>query len=834
MTTMHDCIQTAIDNGEIDKVRGRAAQTEYARLKARYLALDMTEGQASIRATADLKEAAQASQRERYHKVLHQLQTMRKIKHFIDTTPDPSRVLTGLMRQAEGHGFKGNNVEKMIEAWEDRTRMKMQEVLDEVGLNMVGSSRDTARMDNIIRERHGEATGDVVAKKLAKVLEDAEDMLIRALNERGANITILKNRGMGQSHDGGRMRAAGFEKWAAFTETRLAWDKIDDLATGQPFAAAPGQVPPRAVTQRFLQDVYDGRISGGWNSRDPSMVTGGKALFNRRAEHRLLHFKNGTTQLEYNREFGTADPFSSMIHSLMGMARDVALMDVLGPNPAAMLEFAHQAALARAAELGSDPRLMARVDREAARAKAMLHEANGSASITEWQATARFMSGTRAVLSSAQLGSAVISSVTDLATMTVAAQTVGMNARNVLSRSIELTAKHSTRATANRMGFTAETLADAGAGSARFMGKMFGSGIAERLSGITMKASGLAFVTDMRKIAFQMEFSGYLAENAGRDFAQIDHSLRRIFEARGISARDWDFLRASEGRFVADNGADFIAPFHWLEAQKAMPRREAEDLAMRMQMIIREQLEFAVPTASLEARAGLLFGTKAGTIGGEVARSGLMYKSFPLSLMLGQYRRFLNIEGGWNKARYLAKIAVLLELTGALAIQLKEIAKGNDPRPMNTLKFWLAAALQGGGLGIFGDFFAAEASRAGGGIAETLAGPVVGLISDIGGPIVRNTTAPVNGENTHWGRDATNLVRGTTPVASSLWYGRAAFSRLVADGLQTFLDPQAKIQMRRQLRQMQKDYGTQNFVPRLGMGQKLRAPNLMNAFGDGK
>ena len=829
MANTHDCIETALKLGEIDETRAREAQSAYKQLFDRY-ATTMSEGQAAARAAADVKEAVANAGRARFHKTINQLQAMRRIRDLVLNTPNPANALTGLMRQAEGHGFKGESVQSLTEAYGDSIRATMNDVMEEVGLNVIGSSRNTARLENLIKELHGEDTGDVIAKKLAKVVSETEARMVRAFNAHGGDIKILKDRGMPQSHEVHQLRKAGFDAWAEHIESKLDWARIENHSTGKPFADTKGAVPPRGEIQAFLKDVYDSITTRGWDDREPAMSVGGKALFDQRADHRVLHFKDGTSQLAYNREFGAGDPFTALMNNLNGLARDVSLMRILGPNPKMGLEFASQTAMKRAADLG-DATLEGQVRKNAALAKAMHAHASGAANMAENEAMAHFFSGTRAVLASAQLGSAVLSSVTDVATITAAAHTIGMSASNTLSTSVKLVANEATRETAARMGYVAEALADAGGGSSRFMGKMIGTGIAERLAGFTMRASGLAFVTDMRKVAFQMEFSGYLAENAPRAFDQIDASLRSIFEARGITAKDWDALRHADGRFHAANGADFIAPFHWVEAQTTMPHAEAEGLAMRLQMAIREQLEYAVPTASLEGRARLQGTAAPGTIPGELARSVMSYKSFSMSLMLGQYRRFMNIPTAMGRAKYAASLSAMLLVTGALAIQLKELAKGNDPRPMNTAKFWLAAEFQAGGLGIFGDFFNAESSRTGGGIGETIAGPVVGLASQVLGPIASNTTAALKGEKTYWGRDAANFVRGNTPVASSLWYARTAYSRLVADELQSFLDPQSDILFRRQLAKQQKDYGTQPYIPRIGTGTSLRAPDLSNMFG---
>jgi len=208
-----------------------------------------------------------------------------------------------------------------------------------------------------------------------------------------------------------------------------------------------------------------------------------------------------------------------------------------------------------------------------------------------------------------------------------------------------------------------------------------------------------------------------------------------------------------------------------------------------------------------------------------------MYKSFTLSLMLGQIRRFNSLPTPLAKAGYAARLSATLLILGALAVQLKEVAKGRDPRPMDEGKFWMAALFQSGGLGIFGDFFSSETSRAGGGLPETIAGPVVGLASDIIRPVASNITRAIAGQDTLFGRDLANAIRYNTPVASSLWPTRLAFDRLVADQVQLMLDPEAATLMRRQEMKRARDFGTETFWPR-GATAPSRLPDLSNARGD--
>lgn len=832
MTSMADCLQRGMDFREIDRARGIAAQREFDQLVARYETI-MGPAAARAKAGADLKEANKAATARRRHVVLNQLRTLSRLKSLIEGSPDPAVALRNLLEYSEGSGFRGESVRSLTEAYEASINAGLADALDAVGLNLIGSTKNQKLLEDLVRELHNEATGNPAAAKLAQGVRKVQQRMRRAFNAHGGDIGQLSDFGVSHSHDAGQLRVKGFDAWAEAILPKLAWDRIPDFRTGKPFAAA-GQVPARADVEAFLQDVYDGIVTRGWDDRDPAMTMGGRALYNQRAEHRVLHFKSGSDWLAYNRDFGTADPFSAMMNGLHGLARDVAMMRVLGPNPRAGLNFAEQVATKRAAELG-DVKLADRVKSQAAVAKAMLAHTDGTANRAERVAVARFFSGTRAVLTSVQLGSAIVSSVTDFGTMYMAASTIGMNARNTLSRSVQLAASQATRETAARMGYVAETLADSGSQMARYFGQTFGTGIPERMASFTLRATGLSFITDMRKVAFQMEFSGYLAENAGRGFADLPPQLQTVFGNRGITAADWDLLRDPATRFRAKDGADFITPYHWLETQTALPRVEAEGLAMRVQAAIMEQLEFAVPTASLEGRA-LLQGTSApGSVSGELGRSFMSYKSFALSLTLGLYRRFAAADSwGMNRWGFAAKISGVLLMLGAVGVQLKELVKGNDPRPMDTGKFWMAAMFQGGGLGIFGDFFSAETNRMGGGLASTVAGPVVSAAGDVVGVAASNINAAVQGKNTSVGRDVARMQAKYTPFLSSAWYARTAYSRLVSDNVAAFLDPEAELLFRRRLKQQIRDYGTQPFIPQRGTNTELRLPNLGNAFGGGQ
>lgn len=827
MANLHDCLQRAVDAGELDSIRADATKSEYEQLVERY-SQAMPRHQAEATAALHLKEAISRARRSRKHAVLNQLQSMVRLQHLVSTAEDPAIALRNLIEHSPDRKFTGESVVSLRNALIRSINGGLNDVLRETGRNIVGNSRKPALLKDLVRELHGEATGSARAAELAVAVKHQQKRMRQMFNAHGGDIGDLEDYGLPHSHDTQRLRKAGFDAWAAEVAPRLDWHRMIDLRTAQPFAA-PGGRPNARREAEFLRDVYRGIVTRGWDDRAPSMAVGGKALYNQRAEARVLHFKDGSNWLEYNRAFGSSDPFSAMIGGLHGLARDVAMMRVLGPNPRLGLEYASQVAAKRAADL-ADWDMEKAVRKASALAKTMLAHVDGAANVAQSEGWARLLGNTRKVLTSIQLGSAVLSSVTDLQSIRVASSIMGMNGNNVLARAAKLATSGAVRETAARLGYVADSLADAGSTAARFTGDVMAGEIAERLSGFTMRASGLSFWTDMNRTAFQMEFAGFLAENAGRDFASIDEPLRKALESRGIRPEDWDLLRAEDTIFRADNGATFLSPIHWLENQETLPRAEAEGLAMRVQMLMEEEMEIAIPSASIEGQARVLGDSKPGTIVGEIARSTFMYKSFPVSMMLNQYRRWQSIPTPWDRAKYAARMSVGLLLLGALAVQLKEVSKGNDPRPMTDQKFWLAALLQGGGVGIFGDFFASETNRAGGGLAETVAGPVISLASSFARPVASNLARVANGQEPLLGRDIANFARYNTPVGSSLWYTRLAYDRMVADTLQSFLDPDAERQWRRAMRKREKDYGTSTWWNR-GELAPDRLPDLANAGG---
>jgi len=582
---------------------------------------------------------------------------------------------------------------------------------------------------------------------------------------------------------------------------------------------------------------------------------GGAAMYNRRKEHRVLHFRDGDAWMQYNDAFGQYNPFEAIVGELRGMARDIALMSNFGPNPTQGVEFRAQILTKQVAGVAGEQRvagmdaltggirasvrdlkqvrtLRSVIDRKNKKARVVLRHLNGAANSPHDSYMAAFFAGTRNLLTAAQLGAAPLSQITDLATMRLAAKAIGMNPTGPLVQAMKLLTSNISQAEARDMGYVFDTWFNTGSAHARFMGDVWSPEITSRITNAVLRANGLAMMTDRARTALRVTFSHELGEQAGKAFGDLDPKLKRFLENRGLTAEEWDLLRHPDAMFTTPTGGRVISP-SWFVEHSSLPRAQSERLSLKLGGIIEAHTEFGVPTASARGRATLLGDAPPGSFAGELLRSSASYKSYSLALMFNQLQRMAEMSSLTEKGTYIAAFMAQMTIMGAVAVQLKEIAKGRDPRPMDSSKFWTAAFLQGGGVGIFGDFFSSTTSRAGGGLGETLAGPVVGLAGDLGRAVNSNAARVADGKDPLIGRDVANLIRRYNPLATFQPMlpvpTRLAMDRLLWDNLQQVLDPEANDQWHRAERRLQREYGTQSWWRR-GETAPRRGPDFSNAM----
>lgn len=824
--SLGECIPGLLERGEISGEQAARMETLFGQYKAHYrrdnpAAADALASEATL---AALEREAAEKTRRRLLQVKAQRQAWLAMQSYGSGAGglrvlDPSRpahmaeAAQALLARREYAPYR--NVEHLERLIIGRAHAKIGGILDKHSRDILGRVRNRAEAEDILREARGEATGNPAARELAKAWLEAADYLRRRANQAGANIGKLEDWGMPQAHDSQAVSDAGFNQWFADIAPEIDRAKVIDRETGR--------VLDDEEFEALYRDIHATIASDGWAKRTPG-GRGEGSLANRLGRERVIPFSSADGWLRYAEKYGSSGGvFEAMMGHIRFTARDIALMEILGPDPAGTIKWLGDTLEKEAAIDGrADHRNAAHAGR--AKLERLFDTARGANSRPENSALAKFGGGLRAWQVSTKLGSAVLSTTSDQATGAIARKFNGLPVAKGMATQLRLLnpANAEDRALATRMMLVAEEASQVASGQARLTGEELTGEISRRMAEATLRVSGLNAVTQAGRWAFGMDFWSAATSWRGRSFDQLDEPFRNMFARHGLGEEHWRAIQ--EAPLHQERGTEWVLPENI--AQEGL----ADDI---VQMILRE-MDMAVPVAGLEVRAAIEGAAPKGTIVGEVLRTGFQFKAFPATIMLQQWRRTMALQGGWNRAKYAAQVVCATTLMGALALQLKEISKGRDPRtlwneedPAQTAKFWGAAMAQGGGLGIFGDFLSSSTSRFGGGFSSTLAGPAFQTGDSLAKLVVGTPAAMLTGDNANPGRAAMKVIRSETPLVGSLFYTRLAYERILLDTLQQAIDPKAGEAFRR-MEQYAEDSGTEYYwAPGEGLDE-ARAPDLGN------
>jgi hypothetical protein len=228
-------------------------------------------------------------------------------------------------------------------------------------------------------------------------------------------------------------------------------------------------------------------------------------------------------------------------------------------------------------------------------------------------------------------------------------------------------------------------------------------------------------------------------------------------------------------------------------AEAELPAQLRRDATVKLLGAVNTESEFAIVFPGWRERSAFYGDLQRGTIKGEIARSVLQFKSFPWAFLQRGMDLVANQDTPSSKAAMVAYLVVATSVAGAMILQTREVLSGKDPRGMvdeNWYKFWGAAFLQGGALGIYGDFlYSVNQTRYGSGPLEALAGPTMGPILELG--LVQPLTAAkkaIEGKPTHLAAQTVQDLKGFIP-GSNIWYTKAALDHLIWQNVLEALSP---------------------------------------------
>jgi hypothetical protein len=442
---------------------------------------------------------------------------------------------------------------------------------------------------------------------------------------------------------------------------------------------------------------------------------------------------------------------------------------------------------------------------------------------------ANVMASTRNLISAASLGSAWASSLADPMFGQDMRLRMGMgfakaNFGRVLTVALKEMVTMGSREDAVRAGLGLDSAIDVMHRTAKENNSMDARAWTGYLADRTLTYGMLSPWTQAGKHLAGLDLMAWFADNTKNDWAHIPDGLRKGLVSHGFDAASWDLIR-NVPLHEPKRGVFYLrAP----DIEGAAGRELSERYAA---MILRET-RYAVPEATVASRA-VGGATRPGTFHGEVWRSMMQFKGFGIAVVMLHANRMARelMAGDRSAASMAGAMLITGAFLGAVSMSLKDIKDGRDPRKWLDEKtyfdpmFWAAAALQSGGLGIYGDFLFSNTGRTGSGLGKTMVGPVVDRIDNVLGLTMGNVGQAIRGEKTNRGREAAKLVRQNTPVIGNNIFLGLAYQRVLMDQLQRLADPEAHADFRRQIQHRRKDF-KQDFWWEPGSSSPRRAPDL--------
>ncbi|HHR5702545.1 TPA: hypothetical protein ACS624_005743 [Klebsiella michiganensis] len=661
----------------------------------------------------------------------------------------------------------------------------------------------------------------------AKIISKWQESTRVDENRAGAWVGKVPGYIVRQSHDILKIRAAGYESWRNAILPRLDDVTFDGITN----------------REQFLKNVYDGLASGVHFSADkPDWMNGFKNSQNaakRASQERVLHFKDGVSWHEYNQQFGTGSLREALFGGLNNAARTTGMMRVLGTNPQNMFKYLADtisedlrgtASPAAQADFASKVKRLNRTT---------MPQIDGSLNIPGSVGMANASAGIRGWLRMSQLGGAVISSFNDVPISATEMRYQGQNFMQAVLGAMK------GRFTRYNNAEQKEILSSIGVYSdamtqeiiRRISGDDTLNGKMGRAQQLFFKYNLMNFWTESGRNSNAMMITNWLAKNADHTYSQLPEDLRRVLDIHGIGDAEWNIYRNmdmadSEGRkFMTSSGIrgvpdEVIASYVEGKGMKVTERSVADardTLEGQLRGYVLDRLNIAMSEPGERTQAFMKMGTIPGTVAGEAIRFAGQYKSFTASFMqnvlgrevfgrgytpagLGESKTasltnalFRNGKGAFMGA---ANLFVWATLFGYVSMQTKLMLKGQTPRPPDA-KTFMAAAAQGGGLGILGDFMFGEVNRMGAGPVTSLMGPAASNADSII-TLLQQTTRG-DADLGDWYRTSLD----NTPFLNVFWL-RTAMNGLILNRIQDALDPGS---LERYQRRVEREQGNTFMLP---------------------
>lgn len=635
-------------------------------------------------------------------------------------------------------------------------------------------------------------------QRMAKTAHDYIELMRQRYNAAGGAIGRLED--WGEPHRWSDVRVLDMIK------KRGRDAVVDDFAnaalTGR-YVHEDGRLYTRDEIRAFMDEALTTITTDGANKRlrgeRPDYATSVAA--NRHRAHREIHLRPDAIEEMLN-TYSELGAMESMLMHMRTLARDVALIETFGPNADLTAKQMMDAAYDRDLVAFPDQKTTLRAKRDHAEYLFDHLAGNAQGRRNTLNATAQALRSWNVFTS---LGFTTWSSITDPVVMQHVARARGLDQGKLWINDVAMFAGQGRR-WAKRAGLITDTVA--GYADRVSFDHLTAPDLGARAASFTLKVTGLNWVTEARRGAWgltMMDAIGHLVrynDSLGALKSADDSAMLRLLNVDEATWSVWRLAkletRGANHTILSPQAIDAIADADLARLfpgeNPALVRHRATTALLG---IIKDETNTAVTTAGSRERAAMLGDqTKsgAGTIGGELRRAIVLFRSYPWTFMTRQLDLARSIDGGVNRFAYAASLIVTTWMAGVLVNWIYDVLNGRDPGSIDITnpegrRNMMAALARGGGIGFIADFLFANAdpNARSQSLVSSLTGPVLSDVDEIQQLTLGNLNQMAAGEETNAGPEAVRFAQRN--LAPNWWQTKALLDRYVFQALQEEMQP---------------------------------------------
>ena len=773
------------------------------------------------------------------------------LKNFPDNPEEGLiAIMVGSNRRVEGGRsavsvLQNASVNQLIAGFNSKLRANNLEIMFRDGLEGITEAETQRRVTRTMSELAQEITDIAGVKikppvkslteknpkiiKLAQIMEEYSEMIRQRLNDRGANIAKMWGYIVKQSHDPYNVRNAANTLGRNLDDIKID-EKFEgtDINYNKNYKVWKDYVMQKIDAERtfantdnvdeFLQQVYNTLVGNKYLLADGVANTYGARTSKNIAKDsnfkRILHFKTADDWFDYNDKFGVGNLKESFFSGLQTAGRNIGMIDALGTKPKENFEKIRFAVQKRMVDdgRGASAENISRPEQFEKYMKVI----DGSIYTVADFGVARYSAIARALASMAKLGGATISAAADIgiygSEVRYQGRTFLGGMAEALGSLIKIKNTKQKKDIAQMLGFIVDnTIYDM---SARHQ---VGDNLSKGWSNAQrtfFKYNLLSWWTNSLKEGSMLGMANYFARQKNIEFKNLNKQLQDFFTQYNIDSTKWDVIRKIAME-KADDGMEFIniGLLDKISDTDMKKILNVESLTQRQLQIEKEKFKasvsgmlldrtiYAVVEPDARLKANMTRGHLAGTPEGEAIRFMGQFKAFPFAIVTKVLGRELSYFKGPNKdyGRGFVGITALMVTSafmGYLSMTIKDFLRGKGRREINK-KTILAALLQGGGLGIYGDVLFRE-TRNSAEIGMAAFGPVPLTGFDVLAAIKYAMT----GEGGKAAKETYKAIEKSIPFLN-LFYIKAAYDYMIGYQLAETMNPGV---LKRVEKRMKKDY----------------------------